>query len=68
MLFAGFERENALKKSSWYLSGTNGHMYGFSGTNASLGHIPYIFPIRWGAKELLRVSEPSNRLVIINPY
>ena len=25
-------------------------------------HIPYIFPIKWGAKELLRVSEPSNRL------
>ena len=23
-------------------------------------HIPYIFPIQWGAKELLRVSQPSN--------
>ena len=26
-------------------------------------HIPYIFPIRWGAKELLRVSQPSNSLL-----
>ena len=23
-------------------------------------HIPYIFPIQWGAKELLRASQPSN--------
>ena len=23
-------------------------------------HIPYIFPIEWGAKELIRVSQPSN--------
>ena len=22
--------------------------------------IPYIFPIKWGAKELLRVSEPND--------
>jgi len=25
-------------------------------------HIPYIFPIQWGAKELLRVSQASNSI------
>ena len=33
-------------------------------------HILYLFPIKWGAKELLRVSQPSNNsnnLIIDDP-
>ena len=28
--------------------------------------IPYIFPIQWGAKELLRVFQPFNRFTAKN--
>ena len=35
-------------------------------------HIPNIFPMRWGAKELFRVSQPSHPyeliVIIYNPY
>ena len=27
-------------------------------------HIPYIFPSKWGAKELRRVSQPSVRRLV----
>ena len=37
------------------------------GSHSEMGgiYIPYIFPIQWGAKELLRVSQPSQNLIVI---
>ena len=31
-------------------------------------HIPYIFPIKWGAKELPRVTQPNDSLEILDLF
>ena len=60
-------RTNHAKHDTWKTSKNNIYYIQWLWRNDKRSvsdiHLPYIFPMRWGAKELLGVSQPSNRFI-----